>query len=341
MHVNTLIAIIVLALTGTGAAAAEIDSVPVRQVHGGENYVAEGVVEAVRQSVVSPQVAGRITQLAVKAGDVVVKGQLLVRIDAQAAFQQANANQAQVDAARAQLNVARRDFERQQQLYRKQYISQAALDQAEAQFKAAEASVRSLLAQAGAANTQTGFYTLSAPFSGTVAEVSGELGDMAMPGKALITLFEPASMRVVASLPQSRLAQLQAKEPVLLELPGLPSVPRNIVAQSVTILPTADAGTHTVNIRLGLPSSLKGALPGMFARAIFNLQGETRDRLMIPQRTVIRRTELDAVYVVGQGRALLRQVRLGKSEGDEIEVLAGLNPGERVALDPVAASRAQ
>jgi RND family efflux transporter MFP subunit len=262
-----------------------------------------------------------------------------VRIDAQAAVQQANASQAQVESAQAQLNVATREFERQQQLFRKQYISQAALDQAEAQFKATAAAVRGSVAQAGAAGTQTGFYTIIAPFSGLVAEVPSEVGDMAMPGKPLLTVFDPASMRIVANLPQSKLAQLQARSEVRLDIPGLPESQRSVIAQSVTILPTADASTHTVQVRLGLPANLNKVLPGMFARAFFPMQGDARSRLVIPARAVIQRTEMEAVYVVDKGRALLRQIRLGKVTGDTAEVLSGLTAGELVALDPVAAAR--
>jgi RND family efflux transporter MFP subunit len=321
------------------AFAGDLATAPVVEQRGGDVYVAEGSVEAVRQSVVSPQVAGRITQLSVKAGDMVQKGQLLVRIDAQAAAQQANASQAQVESAQAQLNVATREFERQQQLFRKQYISQAALDQAEAQFKATAAAVRGSVAQAGAASTQTSFFTIVAPFSGMVAEVPSELGDMAMPGKPLLTVFDPSAMRVVANLPQSKLAQLQSKNEVRLEISGLPEGQRSVVAKTTTVLPTADPSTHTVQVRLGLPATVTKALPGMFARAYFAMQGDARSRLVIPTKAVIQRTELEAVYVVDKGRALLRQVRLGKVMGDTVEVLSGLTAGENVALDPVAAAQ--
>ncbi|MBK9216993.1 MAG: efflux RND transporter periplasmic adaptor subunit [Uliginosibacterium sp.] len=188
------------------ADAPSLASASVRVEAGGGVHVAEAVVEAVHQSVISAQVSGRITALSVKAGDIVRKGQVLVRIDAQAATQQVTASQAQVEEAKAQLDVARKTLERQRQLFRQHYISQAAFDQAEAQFKVTEAGVRGSIAQAGAATTQTGFYSLAAPFDGVVAEVSSEQGDMAMPGKPLLTVFDPAAMRVVATLPQSRVA---------------------------------------------------------------------------------------------------------------------------------------
>lgn len=335
-----------LALMSLSANAAELATDKVRETSGASVYVAEGVAESVQQSVIAAQVAGRIEQLSVKAGDRVQKGQLLVRIDSQAAAQQASASQAQVASAKAQLDVARKELERQQQLFKKNYLSQAALDQAEAQFKATEAALRGSTAQAGVASTQTGFYTLTAPYSGTVASVTAEVGEMALPGKVLLTIYDPAQMRVVASLPQSRVAQL-AKPPVVrVELPSLPENQRWQQAASVNVLPTADAGSQSVQVRLGLPPMNGAVTPGLFARAQFTLASGDQPRLLIPQRAVVRRTELTAVYVVsakegGQAGqvAQLRQVRLGRPQGDDIEVLAGLSAGESVALDPVAAAR--
>jgi RND family efflux transporter MFP subunit len=158
-------------------------------------FAAEGAVEAVRQSVISSQVAGTIQRLAVKAGDTVKAGQLLASIDARAANQTAAASGAQVDAARAELEVATRDYARQKQLFEQKFISQAALDRAEAQFKSARAQSNSLVAQAGAAVTQSGFYTLTAPYAGLVAEVPAMPGDMAMPGRALMTIYDPLQLR--------------------------------------------------------------------------------------------------------------------------------------------------
>ena len=340
MRIQRIQASIILALlVAAPAMAADLATVPVRMMNGGDNYVAEGLVEAVHQSVIAAQVPGRITELAIKAGDRVKKGQILARIDNQAAVQQAGASAAQVASANAQLNVARKEFERQQALFKKNYLSQAALDQAEAQFKATEAAVRGAIAQAGAANTQTGFYTLAAPYDGVVAEVPASVGDMAMPGKPMVTVYEPGEMRVVASLPQSRVTELPADASVRVEIPALAKEARWQSSTTVTVLPTADAGSQSVRVRLGLPTGLPVA-PGMFARAAFPLKGSGDARLLVPVRAVIRRTELTAVSVVPpKGGAQLRQVRLGKTQGDEIEVLSGVHGGERIAIDPVAAAR--
>jgi len=340
MKVSTAI-VAALALLQGLAFAAGIETAPVQAAGASDVYVSDGVLEAVRQTVIAAQVPGRITDLRVKAGDVVKAGQVLARVDERAATQQAAASQAQVAATQAQLEAAQREFARSERLYGKKYISQAAMEQAEAQFKATQAQVRALVAQASVANTQTSFHTIQAPYSGVVAEVNCELGDMATPGKPLVRMYDPAALRVVADVPESYARALAAGKPAKLELPGAPEALRWQTPTSMTVLPTADPASHTLQVRLALPARVTGLTPGMFARAYLPiLSTGTGGRLTVPVAAVITRTELHAVYVVdAQGRAQLRQVRLGRSAGDRVEVLAGLQAGERVALDPVAAAR--
>lgn len=299
----------------------------------------DGVVEAVTQTVVAAQVAGVVVALEVKAGDVVKAGQLLVRIDARAAEQSARSSDAQVRAAQASLEVAAKAFERQKQLFGERYISQAALDQAQAQFKATQADVAAQLAQAGVARTQSGFFVVRAPYAGVVAEVPVALGDMAMPGRTLLSLYDPGSLRVTAAVPQSVAALAGAQPDIGIELPGLPARAQWLKPVRTTVLPTADAATHTVQLRLDLPAAIS-ATPGTFARVWLPVQVDGAQRVLVPARTVVRRAELSAVYVVdASGRALLRLVRVGRPVGDRIEILSGLTVGERVALDPQAAVR--
>jgi membrane fusion protein, multidrug efflux system len=325
-----------------GAASPPPATAPVRVAGEAARQGFDGVVEAVRQTVVAAQVAGAVTVLDVKAGDRVKAGQVLARIDARTAEQGAVASDAQVRSAQALLEVARKDFERQAQLHRQQYISQAALERAESQFKAAQAQAAALLAQADAARTTSGLHTVRAPYAGVVAEVPVALGDMAMPGRALMTIYEPGALRVAAALPQSALPQSAAGSPlrgVRVELPGLPEAERWLDAAQVQVLPTVDAATHTVLLRVPLPAGLTGVAPGSFAR-VWVPAADTAARLLVPRSAVVRRAELHAVYVVdAKGVALLRQVRLGRSVGDSVEVLSGVSAGERVALDPQSAAR--
>jgi len=306
---------------------------------GGNSMAFDGVVEATRQAVVAAQVPGAVVQLDVKVGDTVKAGQLLLRLDARAADQTAAAGDAQVQAARAALDVASKDFERQKQLFRQNYISQAALDRAESEFKSTQAQVQAQLAQSGASRTQSGFYAVRAPFAGVVAEVPVSLGDMAMPGRALLTLYDPTALRVAAAVPQT-LAPTAAGEPAQLELPGLPAAARWLAPARLQRLPTVDPGTHTVQFRADLPANLNGVVPGMFARLWLPVSGGSAAPLSVATAAVVRRAEMTGLYVLdATGRPLLRQVRLGRTVGDQVEVLSGLMPGERVAADPQAAAR--
>jgi len=176
-----------------------------------------------------------------------------------------------------------------------------------------------------------------APYSGVVAARHVELGEMATPGRPLMTGFDPATLRVVATVPQAQVGAIQAGGRARIELP---SAGRWIEVRQITVVPAADPRTHTTRIRLELPGEVRGVYPGVYARAHFVVG--TAPKLLVPRAAVFRRSELTAVYVLGDdNRPQLRQVRLGAA-GDEhaVEVLAGLKPGERVALEPLEAGMA-
>ena len=312
------------------AAAAELREVEL-------THSAEAVVEAVRQSTVSAQIAGRIVDLRFDVGDRVEKGDVIARIDERAATQAVAASQAQVRSAEAALANARANYERSQQLFGQRFISQAALDKARADFQSAESQMKAMLAGAGQAATERSFATLVAPYSGVVAARHVQLGEMASPGKPIMTGFDPSTLRVVATVASTQVAAIQAGGKARVEIPA---ANRWIDAKAVTIVPTADPRTHSTQVRIELPDDVKGVYPGVFARAHFVVG--TAPRLMVRRESVVRRGELTAVYVIGEGGApQLRQVRLGAvSDERGVEVLAGLKPGERVALDPVAAGMA-
>lgn len=305
-----------------------------------DEIVADAVVESTRQTDIAAQVSGRVTTLYVKAGDHVGAGQKLLAIDQRAVAQQSAAARAQVAAAHAELEVAQRELARTQILFDKKYVSQAALERAKARYQAAASLALARQAEAGAAAVAPTLHEIAAPYAGTVANVGIELGSMAMPGTPLVTLFDPDSLRAVATLPQARIAALRKDLPVRIELPDVPGASHWQTATSVAILPLVDPQSDTVKVRLALPVSAGEApRPGMFARAHFT-SGSPRPRLMVPIAAVIRRTEVTAIYVVGRdGSAMLRQVRLGEVRGDRVEILAGLSAGERIALDALAAAR--
>lgn len=343
-----LLAPLVLA-TPAWLTAAELPSVVAQAGAGRRTLGFDGVVEAVRQTVVASQVAGAIVRLDVRVGDRVRAGQVLMRIDARAAEQTAAASEAQARAARAELDVAAKDFQRQQQLFQQNYISAAALDRADAAFKATQAQLQAQLAQAGAARTQSGLHVVTAPFDGVVSEVPVQLGDMAMPGRALATVYDPAVLRITAAVPQTVAQQMLAGQMPRAELPGLPAAAAWVAPLRVQQLPTVDAATLSVQLRAELPPALAGVVPGMFARLWLPVSASTGSAapggaaaagLTVPLQAVVRHAELTAVYVLGaDGKPVLRQVRLGRNQGEQVEVLAGLMAGERVVTTPQAAAR--
>jgi RND family efflux transporter MFP subunit len=301
-------------------------------------YSAEAVVEAVRQSTVSAQIAGRIVELRFDVGDRVKKGEVIVRIDERTAVQAVAASSAQLNEAQAALANARASYERSKQLLAQKFISASALDKTEAEYKAAQARVSALLAGVGQAQAERSFATIVAPYSGVVSARHVELGEMAVPGKPLMTGFDPSTLRVVANVPQARVGAIEAIGKARIEVP---SVGRSVEAKGITVVPAADPRTHTTRIRIDLPEDGKGIYPGVYARAHFVIG--TATRLLVPRDAIVRRSEVTGVYVVDENNVpRLRQVRLG-SAGDEhaVEVLAGLKPGERVALEPVKAGMAR
>ena len=291
----------------------------------GSLVASDGIVEAVRSSTLGADVSGKVTERVVEPGSNVRAGQTLLRIDARVAEQQAA-------VARAQLAVARADYNRQAQLYDNKFISKAAFDRAEADYRSAQA-------QAAAAGVQSGLHVLAAPYAGRISAVSVQLGDMVMPGQALITLYDPSAMRVTAHLPQRQTA-LIADGPATIEVPAADGSVMRLESRDIQVLPAADPLSQSVEVRIGLAVKPGQLTPGAFARLSLPMKA-TADpqRVTVATRAVVRRSELTAVYVVREGRPQLRQVRLGRTLGDRVEVLAGLEGGEQVALDPLAATR--
>lgn len=316
-------------------AADVIETAQVRYVDSQLVYSAEGVVGAVKQSTVSSQISGRVVSVNFDVGDTVRKGQVLVRIDATEVSHALNESRAQLAEARAAFEDARATYERTRHLFERKFVSQAALDKSKAEYEAAKSRVDARSANVGIASNTESYATVVAPYSGVVAARQVELGEMAYPGKALMTGFDPKDLRVTVSIPQYRLDAVRAnlKDGALILL----GQDRAVKAAAITILPAANVLTHTTQVRLDLPPDTQGVYPGMFARAEFGI-GHAK-KLMIPASSVLRRSEVTAVYVVGgAGKYDLRQVRLGEAgQNGEIEVLAGLSAGETIALDPVKA----
>jgi RND family efflux transporter MFP subunit len=310
-----------LLLVSAPAPAAELKSAPVELREVELTYSSDAVIEAVRQSTVAAQIQGRIVELRFDVGDYVKKGDVIVRIDERQVGQAADASAAQVSEAQAALANARATYERTKQLLAQKFVSRSALDRAESEYRAAQARVTALLAGAAAAATEKSFATVVAPYSGVVSARHVELGEMATPGKPLMTGFDPSTLRAVADVPATQIGAVRAIGRARIEVPSLG---RWFDVKSITVLPTTDPRTQTTRVRLDLPEDVRGIYPGVYARAHF-VTGKS-PRLLVPRAAVFHRSELTAVYVIDpKGRPQLRQIRVG-SAGDEnaVEVLTGL-----------------
>ncbi|HQS56880.1 MAG: efflux transporter periplasmic adaptor subunit [Gallionellales bacterium 35-53-114] len=319
---------------GSAQAAEQLAVIRAEYREVAQTYSVEGVVEAVRQSTVSAQISGRVKEVNFDVGDTVKKGQVILRIDERETGQALAGSQAQVMQAQAALTQAKANYQRSMQLFEQKYISQSALDKAKADYDVALAQAAASEAGESQSALAHAYASVIAPFGGVVASRLVEMGEMVTVGKPLMVGFDPTQMRVIVNVPQYKLAEIGTHPRVNIELTSLK---RWVKAAAVTVQPSADARTHSTQVRVSLPANEKGVYPGMFVRAHF-VVGRAK-KLLIPSSAVVRRSEVVAVYVVDDtGAARLRQVRLGEAAGEnEIEVLVGLNPGENVALDPVKA----
>ncbi|MBI3902385.1 MAG: efflux RND transporter periplasmic adaptor subunit [Nitrosomonadales bacterium] len=330
LHALFLLALI---SASVAQAAEPLAVAPVQYREVAQTWSADGVVEATRQSTVSAQIAGRVKEINFDVGATVRNGQVILRIDEREAAQAVAGSQAQVMQAQAAMQNAKSNYERSRQLFTQKFISQAALDKAQADYQMAQAQAAASEAGAGQSALAQGYTAVVAPYSGVVSARLVEMGEMVTVGKPLMTGFDPVQMRVIVDVPQYKLADIGAHPQAMIEASALE---RRIKPASVSVLPSADARTHSTQVRAVLPANEAGVYPGMFVRVQFTV-GKAK-KLLIPSSAVLRRSEVVAVYVVDKGVAKLRQVRLGEVAGqNEIEVLAGLNEGEQVALDPIKA----
>lgn len=338
---------------GAVSAPAQTSAVPTQTVLPravGAVYALDGVIQPVRQSTVAAQASGRIATLVVKAGDAVRAGQLLATVDDRDASAGLQRSQAQVQQADAELRNAQANLERVRDLQGKGFVSKAALDTASTQREAAQALRDQASASARQSGIAQGFTRVTAPFDGWVLQTHAEAGELAVPGKPLLTLYAPLPLRAVVQVPASRTAAARGASQVTVLVDEGSGAVRSLVPVSRLAVPSADPVSQTTEWRLELAAAdSANLLPGQQVRVQFAQANTTAassgQRLLVAHRAVVRRGELSAVYVAyGSGEQAgfnLRAVRLGADQGAEgIEVLAGLKAGEVVSLEPLRAGMA-
>jgi len=297
-------------------------------------YEVDGVVEARRQATLSAEISGKIESVSFDIDDKVNKGAVVIRIRDLEYRARLRKARAALTEARANLVESELRYERSEGLLNKKLIAQSAFDEVDANLKAAQARVVSAQADLAQAEELLGHTVVRAPYGGVVVQRHVEPGESIQPGQPIMTGYDPDSLRVSANLPQSIIDSLrQRREARVLLLEDGSSLPLD----RITIHPFANPRNHGFAVRLDLSPGHRQLYPGMLVKVAVSI-GEI-SRLLVPRQALVSRSEVNALYLKrADGRLDFRQVRSGNQYGDQVEILAGLDAGEIVVLDPVRAA---
>lgn len=274
-----------------------------------------GTVRPERRAQVAAKVMGAIADMPVVLGQNVRAGDLLARIDA-------GEISARVVQAQAQLSAARRDLERERELLTKGASTADMVRGLEDRFDGAQAMVRE-------AEVMLDYTKVRAPFDGVVARKLANAGDLASPGYPLLEIEGTADFRVEAGIPASLARALSNGAPVLIELP---SSGKTIEGRLTEMSSSADPDARTVEAKIAVPAGT-AVRSGEFARV--RVPGAPVRMLLVPASAVATLGQMQRVFVAGDGnRAVLRIVKTGAMRGDRVEVLAGLDEGDKVVVAP-------
>lgn len=294
----------------------------------------DGLIEAVNEGTVAAQTSGRVEAVLYDVNDFVPAGAVIVRIRSTEQHAALGAAQASVSEAAAREAEAQQRYQRIADMYERKVVAKASLDEATANRDAALARLNTARAALQAAQEGVSYTEVRAPYAEVVARRLVQAGETVAPGTPLISGLSLQYLRVVVDVPQSIVEQIRRIKRAAVYIAD-----RRIEATRVTIFPEASSPSSTFRARLELPENAADLYPGMYVKVGF-VTGEA-DQLLVPSRSVVERSEVTAVYVLdGRGTPVMRQVRLGDRIGERIEVLAGLQAGDKVALDPLAAARA-
>lgn len=295
----------------------------------------DGVVQATRQATLAAQTSGRVTELAADVDSGVARDAVLLRLTSTDQRAAVDTARAQVRASEAQLADAASRFQRASELVGRQLISRDDFDRVKAVNEAALAGRDAAVAQLVQAEQQLAYTEVRAPYAGVIAGRHAELGETVVPGQPLFTLYSPGELRLEVQVPQSDAQVLRANAAATVTLPD----GREVAAREVVVYPGADPQVHSTTVRVMLPPLADPPRPGQTAKVRFAGTGGPAG-IWLPVDAVVQRGELSGCYVVEGDSIVLRQLRLGSRVANRVEVIAGLRPGEHVALDPLAALQA-
>ena len=303
-----------------------------------------GTVRAAESAQLSAQIVATVAGVYAHEGNRVRRGQVLVALD-DAQFRSATdraaasvmAAEKESVAAEADYNLADATLKRYENLYGKKSVSPQEFDQVKARYQAAQAQLE--VAHAGQAQaraalaeakTMQGYTRLLAPFDGVITDKRVEIGNLASPGMVLLTVENTSHYRLEANINEMDIAAVRMGMAVPIQIEALTSEP--IPAKVAEIVPSADPASRSFVVKLDLPN-IPNLRSGLFGRV--SVPKGNRDTLLVPKTAVLDRGQLQAVYVVGSDQiAALRYVTLGRTQNMKVEILSGIESGERLVTDP-------
>lgn len=300
--------------------AANVPVIEVRAVPATRFERVPGTVIARQQAAIEAKLTGRVTALHVEPGTRVNRGDLVAELDAPEIA-------ARVEQARAAFALAEKDHQRTSRLFARGAATRSELDAATGrldQARAALAEAESLLSHA----------RVTAPFAGVVARKQIEVGDLATPGRALLTLESPDGRQFLAGVPESLMNGVRAGVTNRIRFHGDEAPVAGVVAE---VNPAGDPASRSWQVKWNLP--VTGVRSGAFGEVEL-AAGETAE-LRVPVAAVLVRGQLEQVFVVDQGRAVLRLIKTGARDGDQLTVLSGLTGGELLITTPKVVSDGQ
>ena len=295
------------------------------------SILASGIVEAAQTANISTRVMGRITNIFVKTGDRVNKGQLLASVwdeDIKAKRAQTDAMIAEAEGAYA---TALKDYDRFNNLYKQQSATAKELDNVTLQYNSAKARVAAARQMRSEVNANLSYSSLTAPFSGVVTQKLAEVGSIANPGMPILTIEQDGIFQVSASIAESDISSIHLGDVAAIQIK---STGKNFDGKIIQINPSSQFTGGQYIVKISIPATAKKDIyAGMFAGVNIPVK-DTRqvknDAVLVPSSAIINRDELTGIYTVSvNNTALLRWIRLGKNYGDKIEVISGLSKDEK------------
>ncbi len=290
---------------------------------------ASGEVASARHAAIASRVLARIEDIRVRAGSSVSQDDILIVLDARDLRARVGEAEEAIRASEARLDLAQRDHVRAKELLRTGVAPQRRLDEATSQLRSAQAELAGRREALDIARTSASFSVIRSPVAGRVVDRLAEPGDTAVPGRPLLRIYDPTLLRVETPVRESLAVRLRVGESLRVDVPALGEPVEGRIDE---IVPFAERGARTLLVKVSLPSTDERLFSGMFARVAIPA-GERR-LLLVPEAAIERVGQLEFATVAdAAGHAERRLVTTGeRSEGRRVEVLSGLQAGERVRV---------